>query len=157
MAIINKRHSPNASLTVYVAVDQGVSAAQLRALHAAVSAFARARPLEWRPKVSMSIGATDAAAQPPNRVNVAFSLTHHASWQEPSKISAAHAELAVAVLEVRGDYLGVSYTMFDIATLHFIAAACRLGWASVCGATCTRGGVRASYAAPGLLGSWIRS
>ena len=103
MAIINKRHSPNASLTVYVAVDQGVSAAQLRSLHAAVSAFARTRPLEWRPNVSMWIGATDAAAQPPNRVNVAFSLTHHASWQEPSKISAAHAELAVAVLEVRSE------------------------------------------------------
>lgn len=103
MSIINKRHSPNASLTVHVAVDQGVSAEQLRALHAAVSAFARARPLEWRPKVSMSIGATDANGQPPNQIDVAFSLTHHASWQEPAKISAAHAELAIAVLEVRGE------------------------------------------------------
>lgn len=103
MTITNRRYSSNASLSVNVAVDQGATAAQLRALHEAVKAHVQALPLEWRPGVSMVVGATDAAGQPPNRVTVSFWLTHHASWQEPGKISLAQTELTIAVLEVSDD------------------------------------------------------
>lgn len=94
----NKRHSPNAAFSVRLSLDHDVSSYQLQRLRSEVNAYALSKPLDWRPGVSMSIALPDGG--PPNRVDVLFSLTHHASWQEPGKVSSAYSDLVVAVLEV---------------------------------------------------------
>lgn len=95
MTITNLRRSPNAAFTSKFVLDASCATPEaLSALHGSVTAHVKARPLDWKPACAMSVTFIE-----PNKVEVGFSVTHHASWSEGAKIWPAHSALVVAATQ----------------------------------------------------------
>jgi hypothetical protein len=106
MTVTNLRRSPNAAFSVRFLLEPGaVTPAVLRQLTDALTAHVRARPLEWRPGPSLSVSFAD-----PNRVELAWGLTHHGSWAEGGKVWRSHTDFVVSACAAMRS-LRLAYTL----------------------------------------------
>ena len=106
MSITNLRRSPNATfMSKFILEQAGATPELLRRLHERVLAHVRSKPLDWKPSASMTTAFIE-----PNKLEVGWSITHHASWGEGGKVWPAHSEFVVAVTAAMRD-LQLRYTL----------------------------------------------